>query len=44
MIPRLAVIENVCTLALFAVVVIFAPGHWKWMALCILSNLNYRTK
>lgn len=44
MIPRLAVLENIITLCLFAAVVIFAPGCWKWMAVFLLLNLNYREK
>lgn len=46
MIPRLAILENIATLCVFAAVVIFAPSCWKWMALFTLLftllNLNYR--
>lgn len=44
MIPRLAILENIVTLCIFAVVVIYAPGYWKWMAVFLLLNLNYREK
>lgn len=41
---RWAVIENIVTLLLFAAIVIFAPGVWKWCGVALLLNLNYFTK
>ena len=35
-----AVIENIATLCVFAVVVIFAPGAWKWAGIACLLNIN----
>ena len=41
---RWAVIENIVTLILFAAIVIFAPGEWKWFGVALLLNLNYFKK
>ena len=35
------IVENIVTLLIFAAIVIFAPGHWKWAAMACLLNLNY---
>lgn len=35
-----AVIENIITICAFAVIVILAPGWWKWAAFACLLNLN----
>lgn len=37
---RWAIVENIVTLLLFATIIIFAPGAWKWAALGCLLNLN----
>ncbi len=37
---RCAVAENVVTLIVFAAVIIFAPGAWKWAGVACLLNLN----
>lgn len=34
------IIENILTLLLFAVIVIYAPGLWKGMAGLVFLNLN----
>lgn len=36
-----AIVENVATLAAFALVAIFAPGAWKLLSLFALLNINY---
>jgi hypothetical protein len=41
---RWAVLENVFTLIVFAAVVIFAPGAWKWAGVACLLNINYLEK
>ena len=36
-----AIIENIITLCVCAVIVIFAPGAWKWAGLVCLLNINH---
>ena len=35
-----AIIENIIILCVCAVIVIFAPGAWKWAGLACLLNIN----
>jgi hypothetical protein len=35
-----AIVENIITLCVFALVVIFAPGAWKWAGVACLLNIN----
>jgi hypothetical protein len=39
----LAVLENLATITVFACIVIWAPGGWKWAGLLVLTNLNQHT-
>ena len=36
------IIENIVTLAAVVVIVLFADGYWKFMALLALANINYK--
>jgi len=35
-----AIVENIITLCVYALIVIFAPGAWKWAGVACLLNLN----
>ena len=41
---RWAIAENIVTMSMFAIIVIFAPGEWKWTAFFCLLNLNLITR
>jgi hypothetical protein len=36
----LEIVENIVTMSMFATIIIFAPGEWKWTAFFCLLNLN----
>ena len=36
----LEIVENIVTMSMFAVIVIFAPDAWKWAAFFCFLNLN----
>ena len=41
---RCSVLVKDFTLIVFAAVVIFAPGAWKWAGVACLLNINYLEK
>lgn len=38
----LAYIENILLAVAFTLIVIFAPGNWKWISIFLLLFFNYR--
>ena len=34
------IVENILTLCIFAMIVIFAPEGWKWASIVCVLNLN----